>query len=288
MKILLRFLITGALILVLGSILVSAEGLIVTDASAPDLAPGEQGRVEFVIKNTFSNDVEDVSLSLNLQGLPLSVVGSSESTIEEIEEDEEEETAFLLRASPTAKPGDYQIPYTLTFKNSTRIKSGTLGIRIKGSVNLSLSLTAESPVVEQQGRLSFKIINTGFADARYVSLKIATEGLTLRSEETVYIGDVSANDFETATFDVMYENINPVIRTTLEYLDFSNAKQTRTTLESPKIYTRDEAIGKGIIAKSNTFLYVSIIVVLLLVWLVWRAIRRRRRMKRSLQSGAAR
>lgn len=278
----------AALFLLLGSFSVSAEGLIVTDAAALDLAPGEQGRVEFVIKNTFSNDVEDVSLSLNLQGLPLSVVGSSESTLEEIEEDEDEETAFLLRVSPTAKPGDYQIPYTLTFKNSTRVKAGTLGIRIKGSVNLSLSLNAESPVVGGQGRLSYKIINTGFADARYVSLKIATEGMTLRSEDTVYIGDVSANDFETATFDVTYERAVPVVRTTLEYLDFSNEKQTRTILESPAVYTRDEAIERGIIKKSNTLLYTGIVITVIVLWIIWRAIRRRRRMKRSLQSGAAR
>jgi hypothetical protein len=282
MGILANFAAISVLLIVLTSF-VAAEGLVISDASAPDLVPGEQGRIKFVIKNTFSTDVEDVSLSLNMQGLPFSIIGSSESTIEEIEEDEDEETAFLIRASPTAKPGDYQIPYMLTFKNSTRAKTGTVGVRIKGTVNLSLILNAESPVIGRQGKLSFKIINTGFADARYVSLKITTEEMTILSEDIVYIGDVSANDFESASYDVVYEKNNPIVRATLDYLDFSNTKQTHTILESPRIYTRDEAIEKGIIKKNNAFLYIGIIIALIVLWLLWRTLRRRQRMKRSLQ-----
>ena len=65
----------------------SALALVITDVDAPELMPGEEGILKIFVENTLNKDIEDVSLSLHLQELPFAIVGSSESSIDEIEED---------------------------------------------------------------------------------------------------------------------------------------------------------------------------------------------------------
>lgn len=281
MKLLCAFL--AMLIVVgMGAVRVHAEGLIVTDVVVPDLAPGEDAQIRVTVKNTFSDDVQDVSFNLNLQGLPLAIVGSSESSTTEIIENHKEDFVFRIRASSTAKPGDYQIPYTLAFGNTTKPKTGTIGIRIKGDVQIMATVDAENPVLHQKGKVTLKLINKGLADARYVSVTLAPSGFTLLSDQNNYIGDISANDFESASFDVVYTSVDPVVSARLEYRDFNNVVQTKTIALPIIVYTQEEAIQRGILAKSNAPLYTGVIVALVVLWLIWRFFARRRRMKRSM------
>ena len=272
--------------LVFNAVPAHAEGLIVNDVTISDIAPGEETQLRITLRNISSDSLEDVSLALNLQGLPLSIVGSSESTLDEINDGDKEDFVFRIRASSTAKPGDYSIPYTLSTPNATKPKTGTIGIRIKGDVQLSTLVTAETPVLNQKGKLSLKLVNKGLADARYVSVTLAPNGFTLLSEQTVYIGDISANDFETATFDVRYTSTDPVATARIEYRDFNNVVQTKTLAEPFLVYTQDEAIKQGILAKNNAPLYIGVILALLVLWLIWRSIRKRCRMRKSMQSAA--
>lgn len=269
------------LIIVLVTASVSAV-LSVVNVDVKDINPGEQTTLKITVENPSDDDVEDVSLSLNFQGLPLSAVGSSEVTIKEIKEDDDDYATFVIRATPTATPGDYQIPFTLTYQNSSRAKTGFIGVRIKGSVDLSTVITAEKPVLNQKDKITFRIINKGFSDARYVSLNLVPNGFIVTSDSTVYIGDISANDFETASFDVIYTNIKPLVEATLEYKDFNNLRQTKVIVEELDIYTLEEAQARGIVEKSNAPMYITVVVVLIVLWIVWRAVRRRRRLNRSM------
>ncbi len=262
---------------------VGAAGLIVSDVNAPEIVPGGEALVTIGIENTFGDDIEDVSFSLNLRDLPLSVVGSSETTIEEIEEDDSENIAFRIRASPTAKPGDYQIPFTLLYKNSTQTKTGSIGVRVKGTVELSASIITDTPVIEREDKISVKIINKGFADARYVTVTLIPIDFTINSDEIVYIGDISANDFETATFNVRYSSLKPIVTVIIEYRDFNNVLQTLKLQEQLEVYTEKDAVERGIIKKNMTPIYLGVISAIVVLWLIWRAIARRRRMKRSMQ-----
>src|SRR3989338_1012316 len=262
---------------------VSAAGLIVSDVTAPEIVPGGEALVTIDIENTLSNDIEDVSFSLNLKDLPLSVVGSSETTIEEIEEDDSEDISFRIHVSPTAKPGDYQIPFTLSYKNSTQTKTGSIGVRVKGTVELSASMTTDIPVMGREDKVSVKIINKGFADARYVTVTLVPVDFTINSDEIVYIGDISANDFETATFNVRYTDLKPIATVNIEYRDFNNALQTLKLQEQLEIYTEKEAVERGIVKKNMTPVYIGVIVIVIILWIIWRTIARRRRMKRSTQ-----
>ena len=196
--------------------------------------------------------------------------------------------SFLIRAAPTATPGDYQILYTLSYENISRAKTGVIGVRIEGSVELASVVIAEKPVIKEKDTLIIRIINNGFADARYVNVRLVPNGFTALSDTTLYIGDIDANDFESASFEVIYTSENPIVEATIEYRDFNNQQRISVVQESLTIYTREEAIERGIIERTNTLLYISIISILIIIFIVVRIVRRRIRRKKSLAAAQKR
>ena len=103
------------------------------------------------------------------------------------------------------------------------------------------------------------------------------------SESQVYIGSVDSDDFETATFDVIFNKENAKIIAIIEYKNFNNEKITENINFPLNIYSEKRAIELGIIKKNNTPLYIAVVVTLILFWILWRTIKKRRRIKKSME-----
>ena len=101
------------------------------------------------------------------------------------------------------------------------------------------------------------------------------------SEQQIHIGDIDSDDFETASFDVIFTKKDAGVRTVVEYRDSEN-KLFRETVELPlNIYSREKALELGIISKNNNLLYAITAAVVIVLWIVMRAVRKRRRMRKS-------
>lgn len=262
-----------------------ASAVVLNSVSSDNLSPGSDGIIRIEIENTLQDRADDISLTLFFQGLPFIPLGGSSEGIDELGEGDEEEFVFRIRASHDIDPGDYQIPYELSFKvgDERQTRKGSIGLSVRAQPVLSYSVDGEKPVVGQKGTITLKIVNKGFSDARFVSVSIVPSGFTLLSERELYIGTVDSDDFETAAFDVIFTSEKPKLSGTVSYTDFSNVQQTESISLPFKAYTRERALELGIIEKNNWPIYVGIVVVLAVLWFIWRAIRRRQRMKKSLE-----
>jgi hypothetical protein len=272
---------TLALILVLTLSNVSA--LIVSSVDTPVLNPGESGILSIEIQNNFGDDVKEVTLNLNFENTHfISTSGSSEST-DEIDSDDEEEFTFRIKASNDIKPGDYSIPYTIQFKinGDSESKTGTIGISISGITKLAYTIDTQSPVLNQQGKITLRIINKEFGDARFVSVKIFPDGYSLLSDDEIYIGNVDSDDFETATFDVLFNSRSPRFIALVEYKDFDN-KNLVENIDLPfKVFSREEALQLGLIQRNNTGIYITLAITLILAYILYRVLKKRARLKKS-------
>lgn len=221
-----------------------ASAVSIKSAETDILAPGEEGNMRIELENNLNDDAKDVSLKLEFTNLPFNPVGSSEESIDEISEGDEERFDFTIKASNDIKPGDYKIPYTLTFKinNEQKQNTGTIGITVKANPELSFSVTTENPIINTQGKVILKIVNKGFADAKFVTVKILPEGFTLLSEKEIYIGTIDSDDFETATLDAIFKTKNSLLNAVIEYKDFDNSVITKNISLPIQVYTKDEAI----------------------------------------------
>ncbi len=270
---------------ILALILVStlASAVTIGTVTTPVFAPGEEAKIFIELENNLKDDAKDISLTLELTNVPFVSVGSSQVSIDEIDEGDEEDFGFTLKASNNIPPGDYSIPYTLEFKidSTPQIRKGTIGISIQGKTKLQYTINTENPVLNQQGQLTLRIINKEFGDAKFVLIKIIPDGFTLLSDDEVYIGEVESDDFETATFDVIFKSTAPKFTARVEYKDFANNNKVEIVELPIKVYSTEEALELGIINKNNTNLYILSAITLILAFILYRTIKRRLRIRKS-------
>ena len=260
------------------------QALVVQIAETEILFPGSVGNITIEIENIFNEDIKDVTLKLDFTGLPLIPVGSSQEFFEEIQEDDEEDFVFTIKAANDATPGDYQIPYIVTYvlEDEQKTNNGTIGITINADIKIEFSVFQENQIINKEGTITLTLVNKGFADAKFVSVKVFPEGYTLLSEDTVYIGKIDSDDFETTTFRVFYQEDDPVFNARIEYSDFNNQKKIETVSLPLKIYTVEEATKLGLIEENKTGLYIGIVLTLILAGILYRVIRKQRRKQRRL------
>ena len=271
-------------ILVLSISFVNAVALETVSVQPSPALPGQDIVITISLKNNLDKNVKDVSFSLDLTDLPFISQGSSEQGVKEIREDKLENLGFVIRVSDTAKPGDYNIPYILNYQNATSIKKGTVGVRITAEPDLSFSLSAENAVIGQKGRITLKIINKGLGDARFVSVKMLEDGFTLLSDREVYIGTIDSDDFETASFNVIFNQEQSTFRATVSYKDIENKESIQNINLAVAAYTKEKAIELGIVKKDLGWIYGLVAALIIAIWIVVRRIRKAFRKKRSLQA----
>jgi hypothetical protein len=279
-----------ALFLVVSLFFINLASAISIDQVTQDkLYPGEQAGVNIEVKNTLDDSIENVNLMLDLSNTNFISVGSASDSIDEIFDGDTETFNFEIKASSDIKPGDYNVPYILTYNipnsvNSTGIviERGTVGISVGAKTELDYFALTENPVVGQKGTVSLKIINSGLADIKFVDVKITSNGFTLLGSNENYIGTVSSNDFETATYDVIFSSDQARLSGTVSYKDFDNNDITQNFDLPLTVYTQQRALELGIIQPNNSWIYLVIIVVLVILWFVWRIIRKRRKKKKEI------
>jgi hypothetical protein len=262
-----------------------ASAVVINSVYVDTLSPGEEGLINLEVENFLNEDVEDVIITLQFKDTPFIPIGTSEQSVDEIEEDKDEDFIFRIKASIDVKPGDYQIPYTLQYNQGeeTKKREGTIGVKITASPELTITVSTPNAIQTRQGTISVKVVNKGLYDARFVSVKILPEGFTVLSDKEVYIGEIESDDFETASFDVLFKDTKAEFTTILEYRDFDNKKVIETASFPVTVYTKEKALELGLIQKNNTPLYVGFIVTIILLWILWRTVKKRRRLMKSMQ-----
>ena len=147
--------------LMLVSTMALASAMIVSDVEGGKVFPGESTKVQLTVDNTLTDDVQDISVVLNLEGTGFTSVGSSEDSIDEIREGKDESFSYTIKAPSTLRPGEYNIPYTIiyTFQDSSNRKNGSFGITVGAKTELSYSIESNNNVIGEQGELSLKVVN---------------------------------------------------------------------------------------------------------------------------------
>lgn len=259
-----------------------ASAIGVSDVSQEGLFPGDVSRVNIELENNLDEDVEDVSFNLIFENTQFISIGASEKSYDEFDDGKTKSFTITVKASQDIKPGDYNVPYSLSYVNSDGDvvqKNGSIGVVVGAETELDFDFELEKNVVGEQGSVSLKIINSGFGDIKFVSVRIVPDGFTIIGTESDYIGTVDSDDFETSTFDVVFDNEDAKILAIVSYKDFDNVEQVSNVQRDLNVYSVEEGIELGIIEKSNTFVYVISFVVLVVAWIVYRSVKKRLKKK---------
>jgi hypothetical protein len=271
-------------ILLLSSSIASA--ITINSVEVSQFSPGQEGTIKLRIENIFDTDVQDVSVNLDFKTLPFIPIGSSEESVDEIGEGDKEDFVFSVKAANSIVPGNYEIPYSITYEldGEQKSRSGTIGVQVSSDPELSFALSTTNPIVGQQGKISLKVINKGLFNARFVSVKILPEDFTLLSDSEVYIGEIQSDDFDSASFDVIFKKENSNFNAIVSYKNFNNEDVIKVVEMPFEVYSQSEALNIGLIQPNRIPVYIGIVILIIILIILWRWLRKRQRLKRSMQN----
>jgi len=261
------------------------SAITITDVSQEELFPGETSIINIDLKNNLNEDVEDVSFNLIFDNLPFIPIGGSEKSYDTFDEGKSKSFSLTIKSSQDVKPGDYSIPFSLSYVDSNGDvlkKSGSIGITVGAKTELTFDVELKNNVVGEKGQVNLKLINGGFGDIKFVNVKLIPEGFTIIGSDNDYIGTVDSDDFESATFDVIFKSEIARINAIVTYKDFYNIEQFENINREVKVYSKNEGIELGIIEKNNTLIYIISVVGLIVLWIIYRIIKRKLKKKKKV------
>jgi len=271
---------TSALIFGLVFLISFTSAALLVDSDYVTTYPGQGESVTLEVENNIGYDLTDVSVQILLPAT-FSSVGSSQKT-EDIDDGDSEKFTFEIKTSSSTVPGDYNIPYLISYKsenNNLTKEQGTFGFRVSAETDLEFSSDVSNAIVDQKGKVSIKIINRGLAEIKFINVKIVPNGFDLLSSEEQYIGSIASDDSDTATFDVLFKQKSASVTANIYYKDFDNQEQAKTITLPLKVYTQQEALNLGLIKKSYTWVYILVVAILIVLWLIYRAWKKARKKK---------
>ncbi len=256
------------------------SAVVVDSISMGKLYPGKTSSLTIDIKNNLEDDIQDVSLILELDNTSFTTSGGSEDSEDEIREGKTEGFNFILKAPANIKPGDYNIPYEITYTDwddDKITKTGGFGVTVSARTELSYGIELDNNIVDEKGKISIKIINSGLGDIGFVYVKIiSVNGFEILSTDEEYVGTVSSDDFELATFDVLFKKTNANLNAQIKYKDFDNKQETVLAPLSVKVYSKEKALELGLIKKDNKWIY-GVIAGVIVIWFIYRKIKKKRK-----------
>ena len=243
--------------------------------------PGQNAKVKVTLRNiASSSSLKNIDSSLGLVtttvgteilDLPFTPVGSSSTkSISELLPNERAEISFTLASYPTAESKLYKIPLFVKYYDNKGLnysKTELIGIPIYAQPEMLMTL--ESTDINQKkadGIVTFNIINKGLNDIKLATITLLpSEDYEISSpSNTLYIGNIDSDDFETADFNIHSKsNQNVDLKVRIEYRDaFNKLVQEEETFN----YAIPAAPSNG--SGSLWFFIILILVIIIIIYFV--------------------
>ena len=289
-KIILTIAILAIYLISISLISVSALTISSISTSPSEIAPGETSIIDVGLENEAEETIKDVSVSLDLTGLPfVPYEDSTEESIDEIKEDKTKHAEFKIKALNDAKSETYKIPLKISYYDENGVKkpdkSSLVSITISSQPIIGVSLEDGLLLKGQENAVAIKIVNKGLSSVKFLEIELqSSTKYTILSQKNIYIGDIDSDDFDTAEFKIFFkENSLSTISLPVKviYKDALNKQYTEEFTLDARVYTNEQAIQLGLLKKSNTITYVVVVVILIIVYIIYRRIKKRRKMKAS-------
>lgn len=185
------------------------DGLVVDSVSFPEkVGPGTSRTMNVTLENTANTYFRNVELSLNPgQDTPAVISGTSSRRIGSMESGEQRKLSYRLNVDESAENGVYSIPIQLDYENeagASLSRSESTGIVVGGSPSIEAGLNdGEGLDAGSTGTATLRFVNRGEGTAKFVKIDVqGSDNYTLVSGGSVYLGDMSPDDYQTAEVEV--------------------------------------------------------------------------------------
>lgn len=294
MKTLQLTLITGIFILLS---LATIQALIIESVSMTpnEAAPGEIASIRIGIENDGNDEITDVSVVLDLTGIDVPFApydSSSEYSFDQIDEDDIEYAKFKIIALSNSNSGIYKIPLSISYTEDGQVKTknSLIGITVNSEPIIGVSVEDGLLLKGKDNEIEIRVVNKGLSDIRFLEIELESSTyFNLLSQKNIYIGDIDSDDFDSTNLKIYFkDNIPSIVNipVSIIYKDRVNNKYNEGVVLPVRVYTKNEAIGLGLMKKSNTLTYIIVVIVLIVDYIVYKRYKRYKKWRKMKKANS--
>ena len=212
------------------------DGLVVESVSFPEkVGPGTSRTMNVTLENTANTYFRNVELSLNPgQNTPAVISGTSSRRVGSMESGEQRELSYRLNVDESAENGVYSIPIQLDYENeagASLSRSESTGIVVGGNPNIEAGLNdGEGLDAGSTGTATLRFVNRGEGTAKFVKIDVQdSDNYTLISGGSVYLGDMSPDDYQTAEVEVYADSGSDALEIPVDITYQENGEERTVT-----------------------------------------------------------
>jgi len=224
------------------------------------ISAGSIADINLGIKNFGKSLIKDLRVSIDLNRIPLSPLGTSnEKVISRISPGETATADFEIVADADANSGYYKTDVILKFlddSGNAYVRNSTIGLLIYDEAEFSLALKeSEVATPNTNGEVVLSISNTGPSEIRFMTVELLeTNDYKVLSSPKLYVGNLEADDYETAEFDIRTAKIKPKdvsLRVRLTYKDGLNREIIKDKAVMLPLFSKSDALSFGLVTSSG-------------------------------------
>lgn len=242
------------------------------------VAPGSSDRLTLNMRNLADSHLKNIEVSLDISDddLPFVTRGASTKNIEKVAPGERTSLSFRLSVDESAENGVHKLPIDITYENEagTEFERTTYtGLVVGGTPQLEVGVNNENQFTAgSTDTVTLRVVNRGQGSADFVQLALEpSENYEIISPDTVYLGDMDPDDFQTAEFNIHVKQSATDLQLPVElsYKDDAGEKTEGSTVDL-KLYTQQELEEFGL-AQGGSYLPIAVVAVLVIAGIYyWR------------------
>ena len=247
-----------------------SDMLSVSDVDFPEnVAPGASESMDLRLENLADGQIKNIEVKMDLSEVPIASSGTTSQAVTAIEKSSTESVSFNLNIDETAENGVYKIPITVSYENEAGTeftRETTVGVVVGGESDLQAGLNSVETELTPgaTGTVTFRLVNRGRGSADFVKLNLEdTESFEVLSPNSVYLGDMDSDDYQTADFRIHVssdaENVSAPVEVSYKDVD---GERTSTQMVDVPVYTQNQLKKYGM-ASGGSSLPLVVVVILI-------------------------
>lgn len=245
------------------------RSLIVSDLTFPErVEPGSSAQMSLTLDNMAESQFRNVDVSLETSELPIAARETSRKRISSVGPDDSERVNFTLDIDSDAENQLLDLPITIDYQDQAGNElsmSESTGVFIGGYPNIDVGVEESDIRTTGQGTVTLQILNRGEGQARFAEVLVEdTDQYEVLSEDSIYLGSMIADDYQTAEFELYVSDFNNGtldIPVTVDYRD-GQGDQTEEFEVQRTLYTGQELSRYGINQSGGSVIPIVLVLVL--------------------------
>lgn len=248
--------------------------------SPKELIPGGDGVITLKLKNTESIVIRNIGIQLGLVSISQNAItdlpfiptsSTAEQRIGRLNPDEITEVSFPIKAYPSATPGYYKLPVSMSFyddQGTKTEKQDVIGLVVKSVPELKVYIDKTTIAqASQTGDVTLKFVNKGINDLKFLDVSLLkSDDYDIISGSKEYIGDLDSDDYRSETFTIKPSSKNVDLKVAVTYKDGNNNEFSETL--SVPFQTNDSLANSKKHPSVSTILLILLVGFLVVRWFV--------------------